>query len=212
MTPNQIVAHNLWKARNAVGATQTEAAERFSLLTGSHTSKAVWSFMESGRKPDAPRVKTFDADDLTALSVMFGFPVAWFLVPPSEAVKSTFAGQSLIGALRLATRSDRRVSSAWRTSIGVGEAVSFLLDAPEPFLRNELLSVVVDINAEPLDFIGLPTDVHPIWTDLGVFIGYTHEAPRGGKPADGAVVHGPDGTPIGKIHKGTIDYAAEVTE
>jgi len=81
LTPNQIVASNVRRARLMRGLTQDEAAEVLAPYLGAAWSKAVWSAME--RSVDGGRVREFTADDLVALSRAFGLSIAWFLIPPS---------------------------------------------------------------------------------------------------------------------------------
>lgn len=80
LTPNQIVAYNLAKARQLRGWTQDQAAERLAAFSGEHWSKASWSFAE--RTVDGVRVRQFSADDLFAFSLAFGLPLAWWFMPP----------------------------------------------------------------------------------------------------------------------------------
>lgn len=80
-TPNQIVAHNLAKARLLRGWTQDQAAEACARYLGSRLSPASWSAIE--RSVDGNRIKVVSADELVAFARAFDLPVGFFLTPPS---------------------------------------------------------------------------------------------------------------------------------
>jgi hypothetical protein len=81
MTPNQIVAYNVAKARAIRGWTQEEAAEALAPYLGARLSGASFSSLErSAWKVD--RVKQFSADELLALSRGFDLPIGFFFTPP----------------------------------------------------------------------------------------------------------------------------------
>ena len=80
-TPNQIVAHNLAKARLFRGWTQDQAAEACAPYLGTRLSPASWSAIE--RSVDGSRIKQVSADELIAFARAFDLPVGWFLTPPS---------------------------------------------------------------------------------------------------------------------------------
>ncbi|MGH9099236.1 MAG: hypothetical protein ACRDV8_03285 [Acidimicrobiales bacterium] len=79
-TPNQVVAYNLWRARQLRDWTQDEAAEAVAPYLGSRLSGASWSAAE--RSVEGVRVREFNADELLALARGFGVPIGWFLTPP----------------------------------------------------------------------------------------------------------------------------------
>ena len=84
MTPNQVVAYNLARARALRGWTQEEAAEKLAPYWGSRLSFASFSAMErSAWRVD--RVKVFSADELLALSRTFDLPIGFFFTPPPPA-------------------------------------------------------------------------------------------------------------------------------
>lgn len=84
MTPNQIVSHNLARARALRGWTQEEAAEALAPYLGARLSFASFSAMErSAYRVD--RVKVFSADELLALSRAFDLPIGYFFTPPPPA-------------------------------------------------------------------------------------------------------------------------------
>ena len=61
-TPNQIVAHNISKARLMRGWTQEQAAEACEPFLGTKLSNASWSALE--RSVDGNRIRQIDADEL----------------------------------------------------------------------------------------------------------------------------------------------------
>jgi hypothetical protein len=84
MTPNQIVALNVTKARALRGWTQEQAAEKLAPYLGAKLSGASFSALErSAWKVD--RIKQFTADELLALSRGFDLPIGFFFTPPPPA-------------------------------------------------------------------------------------------------------------------------------
>lgn len=81
MTPNQIVARNVIKARTLRGWTQDEAAEQLAPYLGVKLSGASFSALERSAV-SISRIKQFSADDLLALSRGFDLPIGYFLTPP----------------------------------------------------------------------------------------------------------------------------------
>jgi transcriptional regulator with XRE-family HTH domain len=79
-TPNQIVAHNLRRARMLSGWTQTTAAKELEPLLGERWSKATFSAAE--RSVAGERIRQFTADELTAFAAVFKLPVSFFFRPP----------------------------------------------------------------------------------------------------------------------------------
>lgn len=80
-TPNQIVAHNLSKARLLRGLTQDQAAETCAGYLGTRLSPASWSALE--RSVDGVRIREITADELVAFARAFDLPIGFFLTPPS---------------------------------------------------------------------------------------------------------------------------------
>lgn len=80
-TPNQIVAHNIAKARLLRGWTQDQAAEACEPYLGNRLSTASWSALE--RSVDGARIRQIDADELVAFARAFDLPIGFFLTPPS---------------------------------------------------------------------------------------------------------------------------------
>src|SRR3954463_16746824 len=85
MTTNQIVAHNVAKARAIRGWTQDQAAEAIAPFWGARMSEGSFSALErSAWNPS--RIKRFSADDLLALSRGFDLPIGFFFTPPPPAL------------------------------------------------------------------------------------------------------------------------------
>lgn len=80
LTANQLVGYNLARIRKALGLSQEEAAARLEPYLGTRWSKNIYSAAE--RSYDGVRVRQFDGDELLAMSLAFGVPVAYFLLPP----------------------------------------------------------------------------------------------------------------------------------
>ncbi len=80
-TPNQIVAHNIAKARLLRGWTQEEAAVACEPHLGARLSNASWSALE--RSVDGTRIRQVSADELIGFARAFDLPVGFFLTPPS---------------------------------------------------------------------------------------------------------------------------------
>jgi len=86
-SPNQVVAHNLTRARLLRGWTQDQAAEALAPFLGSRLSLASFSAIE--RSIAGTRVKQFTADELVALSRAFDLPLGWWLTPPPDGAMHT---------------------------------------------------------------------------------------------------------------------------
>lgn len=81
MTPNQIVAYNVARARELRGWTQAEAGEALAPYWGAKLSEASFSALERSAW-SVNRIKVFSADELLALSRGFDLPIGYFLTPP----------------------------------------------------------------------------------------------------------------------------------
>ncbi|MEU9285999.1 hypothetical protein AB0D57_15045 [Streptomyces sp. NPDC048275] len=79
---NEVVAYNMTRARKERGWTQQNVAERLQRYTGRQWSNASISAAE--RSWQGGRSRKFDANELVALSVIFDYPVAYFLLPPDD--------------------------------------------------------------------------------------------------------------------------------
>jgi hypothetical protein len=84
LTPNQIVAHNVAKARALRGWTQEEAANELAPYLGARLSGPSFSALERSAG-SLKRIKQFSADDLFALSRAFDLPIGYFFTPPVPA-------------------------------------------------------------------------------------------------------------------------------
>ena len=82
LTPNQVVAYNLARARLFRGWTQEQAAEVLAPYLGTRWSVANFSAIE--RSVDGGRIRQFTADELFAFSRAFGVPIGFFLTPPVD--------------------------------------------------------------------------------------------------------------------------------
>ncbi len=80
MTPNQVVAYNLLRARQLRGLTQDQAAAALEPYLGLRWSKA--SFSQAERSVGGKFVRQFDADEVVAFARGFELPVTWFFMPP----------------------------------------------------------------------------------------------------------------------------------
>jgi hypothetical protein len=80
LSPNQVVAYNLSRAREWKGWTQDQAAEALSPYLGTRWSKA--SFSQAERSIAGRFVRNFDADEIVAFARAFELPVTWFFLPP----------------------------------------------------------------------------------------------------------------------------------
>jgi hypothetical protein len=80
-TPNQIVAHNIARARLLRRWTQDQAADACAPYLGARLSAASWSAME--RSVDGGRIREITADELVAFARAFNLPIGFFLTPPS---------------------------------------------------------------------------------------------------------------------------------
>jgi transcriptional regulator with XRE-family HTH domain len=83
-TASQVVAHNLARARELRGLTQTEVAERLSRFTGSKWSQTTVAQAEGSI--GGQRVRQFTANELVALARTFDLPVLFFFMPPDDGV------------------------------------------------------------------------------------------------------------------------------
>lgn len=83
---SQVVAHNLTKARELRGLTQTEIAERLSRLTGTTWTQATVAQAEGS--VTGTRVRQFSANELVALARTFDLPVLYFFLPPADGTRA----------------------------------------------------------------------------------------------------------------------------
>jgi hypothetical protein len=84
VTPNQIVAHNLRRARLSKDWTLEETTERLSRHLGEKWTQATLSSAEGSRH--GKRIRKFDADQLVAFADCFEVPVGFFFESPEATV------------------------------------------------------------------------------------------------------------------------------
>lgn len=80
LTPNQVVAFNLARAREWRRWTQGQAAEALEPFLGVRWSTA--SVSQAERSVAGKVVRNFSADEIVAFARAFRLPVAWFFMPP----------------------------------------------------------------------------------------------------------------------------------
>jgi transcriptional regulator with XRE-family HTH domain len=80
LSPNQVVAFNLARAREDKGWTQDEAAEALAPYLGTRWSKA--SVSQAERSIAGKFIRKFDADEIVAFARAFELPISWFFMPP----------------------------------------------------------------------------------------------------------------------------------
>lgn len=85
LTPNQVVAYNLLRARQWRSWTQRQAIEALEPHLGTRWSVATYSAAE--RSVDGARIRQFTADDLVAFSRAFDLPLTWFFLPPEPSIE-----------------------------------------------------------------------------------------------------------------------------
>ena len=155
MSPNQIVAYNVAKARLLRGWTQEEAATALAPYLGSRLSVASFSALErSAWNPG--RVKVFSADELLALSRGFDVPIGYFFTPPPP---STDAGLHAPDAGLKGLDPIVLLDAVLGTPANRGHWEKELLDyaastAPEPRNKREKPSVIPADLAERLEPLG----------------------------------------------------------
>jgi len=78
LSPCQIIAWNLGRARRSRGWTQEEAAEKLEPYLGYRLSRAAWSQAE---RCLYGKLRRFDADEIVAFARAFEVPVSYFFAP-----------------------------------------------------------------------------------------------------------------------------------
>lgn len=91
--PNQVVAHNMTKARELRGLTQVEVADRLALFTGNKWSQATVAQAEG--TVHGGRMRNFTVNEMYALARTFDLPILWFLVPPDPESDVPATGATL---------------------------------------------------------------------------------------------------------------------
>jgi transcriptional regulator with XRE-family HTH domain len=82
LSVNQLIARNLFRARELKGWTQEQAAQRLEPYLGQRWSKATFSAAE--RSLDGRRPREFTVNEIVAFAAAFGQSLDWFFVPPTE--------------------------------------------------------------------------------------------------------------------------------
>ncbi|MGQ0616146.1 MAG: hypothetical protein ACT4PW_04010 [Acidimicrobiia bacterium] len=80
LTPNQVVAFNLTRAREWKGWTQDQAAAALEPFLGKRWSKA--SVSQAERSVAGRVIRNFDADEIVAFARAYDLPITWFFMPP----------------------------------------------------------------------------------------------------------------------------------
>lgn len=83
LTPNQVVAYNLQRARKLRGLNQQTLGQRLAELTGRPWSKATISALERSID-DVQRARRFDADQIVSFAEVLNVPVGWFFLRPAS--------------------------------------------------------------------------------------------------------------------------------
>lgn len=81
-TPSQVVAHNVTRARELRGLSQSDVAARLSQFTG--TSWSATTVAQAEGSVSGNRVRQFTANELVALARTFDLPVLYFFLPPED--------------------------------------------------------------------------------------------------------------------------------
>lgn len=97
LSADGLVSYNLVRARELRGYTQAQAAEKISVALGKTWSVAIYAAAERSHR--STRVKEFSADELVALSQVFGVPLTWWFLPtgPSSHLKLRNAEREISG-------------------------------------------------------------------------------------------------------------------
>lgn len=149
-TAGQVVAHNMARAREIRGLTQSEVAERLSKFTDSRWSQATVAQAEGS--VSGQRVRQFTANELVALARCFDVPVLYFFLPPADgegAFESPDAGPQgwpweyllmLVWGHRnnFPTVADRAAPWAHASAVLTVPASDILDGAPDPALLGHL--------------------------------------------------------------------------
>src|SRR5688572_15038459 len=80
MTPNQVVAYNITRAREWLGWTQDQLADALEPYLGKLWSKA--SVSQAERSIAGKFIRQFTADEIVAFARAFDLPIGWFFMPP----------------------------------------------------------------------------------------------------------------------------------
>lgn len=141
MDVNAIVSFNLRAIRERRGWTQQRVAEQLGRLTGHTLPQASISAMERGF--DGERRRRFDAHELYLFSAVFEVPIAYFFLPPPDAVDARLA--------------DTGAPAVALYSALLGDSVT--LEAVDERLEQLGLNVPQDLDPIMAAVLGAPEDV-----------------------------------------------------
>ncbi len=141
MDVNAIVSFNLRAIRERRGWTQQRVAEQLGRLTGHTLPQASISAMERGF--DGERRRRFDAHELYLFSVVFEVPIAYFFLPPPDAVDARLA--------------DTAAPAVALYSALLGDSVT--LEAVDERLEQLGLNVPQELDPIMAAVLGAPADV-----------------------------------------------------
>jgi len=137
MTGNQLVAHNLKRARESRGLTQEQAADLLEPWLDERWSPASFSAAERSALPEK-RSREFTADDVAAFAAAFELPLVYFLTPPADV--DVAVDRIEIG----------------RQHLTLGQWVTLLLPPESGAARtlNQVRATVADLNAQLAGYPG----------------------------------------------------------
>ena len=185
-TASQVVAHNLTRARELRGLTQSEVAERLSRFSESNWSQVTVAQAEASVA--GHRIRQFTANELVALARTFDLPVLFFFLPPDDGegrlvtddAKAGLPWEYLLVLLlghrdSFAVLADRAANWSDVLARGIDIPRSDALPDPEPILAE----IAGSLRRDPL----VPEDVL-----AAVFHGLAARRMRGAKqPGDDVV-------------------------
>jgi transcriptional regulator with XRE-family HTH domain len=132
LTVHQVVAHNVFQARQLRGWTQEEAATEISTALGRPLTAAGLSAIE--KTYTSRRQRVIDVTELVAFARAFGLPIAWFFLPPQgregDPVPNLYKH---VATMAVDVFGDE---DAWQWYIA---RVMALIGAPRSILHDELL-------------------------------------------------------------------------
>jgi transcriptional regulator with XRE-family HTH domain len=132
LTVHQVVAHNVFQARQLRGWTQEEAAAEISAALGRPLTAAGLSAIE--KTFTSRRQRVIDVTELAAFARAFGLPIAWFFLPPpgreADPIPNLYEH---VATMAVDVFGDE---DAWQWYIA---RVMALIGAPRSILHDELL-------------------------------------------------------------------------
>ena len=121
LSPNQLVALNLRRARLLAGWTQQEACIAAEPVLGRRLTKSSWSQMERTAYLTGGRRKVFDVSEVVGFAQVFDVPVVWFFLPSEldttvQVGCRIYGGKDLVGLV-----------------MGIGQSLTAYLEAVEAY-------------------------------------------------------------------------------